>query len=491
MEWIYLTLFAGTLFVVRMVPALLRLRAANSLAREGRLLTDQARCLEPCPIARLPEGSVTRAIGKARPLDGWLVAPVSKTPCVYYRAVVSVLEYSVERRGRVWQSIHEHAESKPFILRDHTGECAVDPSLATTVLATKRAHRFDRGKTSDAAQDLLERAGIAHDARRRTLLVEETLLPIGATVAVAGIPKLVTLHGGGEHDYRSGPPSMYSFCGTEAELLISDDRRLLRSKAKRRASADRPTWGLPAIERSSRAIPTMSPDEFEVGMRAGRRRRLLLGVGLIVIIASIAVFGIFASSRPGPLTREHRAEIEKQLAWSQHELQYPSDCGDECWRTALAQRHDYRHASEACASSAGFENALKTPVSAWRPQPWLSGSMPAPFPVIAIDAGGDLPAQSPRSADAHTRAAMIASALDHATDDHFSALLDGARLDAAAMDLLVEVDAPTASARAWAYDHSAKQIVCAGQFAITGVPTPSDLLYSTISSLHAARQRHR
>lgn len=66
--------------------------------------------------------------GFARVRNQPLVAPLTKTPCVWYRYKVE--EERGSGRNKNWHTIQQGAADRPFLLDDGTGQCLVDPSGA-------------------------------------------------------------------------------------------------------------------------------------------------------------------------------------------------------------------------------------------------------------------------------------------------------------------------------------------------------------------------
>lgn len=87
----------------------------------------RTRHIEDVPTARVrsaPQGYV-ELIGTAHALGGDpIVAPLSQTPCCWYR-------FRVERRsGNEWRSVDSGVSDGIFLLRDDTGDCVIDPEGA-------------------------------------------------------------------------------------------------------------------------------------------------------------------------------------------------------------------------------------------------------------------------------------------------------------------------------------------------------------------------
>ncbi|HFD79367.1 MAG TPA: hypothetical protein ENK05_03085 [Gammaproteobacteria bacterium] len=110
----------------------------------------RARIIEDTATARLrsaPQGYVELE-GTAHPLAGrQLLAPLTGTPCVWYR-------YRIEerrrygRRASAWTEVESGTSEIPFRFSDTTGECLVDPRRAEVVARSRRvwfgSHRRPR-----------------------------------------------------------------------------------------------------------------------------------------------------------------------------------------------------------------------------------------------------------------------------------------------------------------------------------------------------------
>ena len=86
----------------------------------------RVRHIEDVPTARVrsaPQGYV-ELIGRAHAMDGEpIIAPLSQTPCCWYR-------FRVERAdGKDWRTVDSGVSDGIFLLRDETGECVVDPRV--------------------------------------------------------------------------------------------------------------------------------------------------------------------------------------------------------------------------------------------------------------------------------------------------------------------------------------------------------------------------
>ncbi|WPL18618.1 E3 Ubiquitin ligase [Thiorhodovibrio winogradskyi] len=114
------------------------------------------RIIVDTPTARIRSAAqgYVELFGFARVRREPLLAPLTQTPCVWYR-------YKVEEEGgsgrhRNWRTIQQGQAEHPFLLDDSTGECLVDPTGAILkfrnkdVWNTREPHGFYRSRSSPA-----------------------------------------------------------------------------------------------------------------------------------------------------------------------------------------------------------------------------------------------------------------------------------------------------------------------------------------------------
>jgi hypothetical protein len=94
-----------------------------------------ARVIEDAPTARIrsaPQGYV-ELVGAARAMAGEaIIAPLSKTPCCWFR-------YTIEsKRGSEWRIVRKETSGGLFLVADATGECVIDPDGAEVAPGAKR-----------------------------------------------------------------------------------------------------------------------------------------------------------------------------------------------------------------------------------------------------------------------------------------------------------------------------------------------------------------
>jgi hypothetical protein len=101
-----------------------------------------ARALTDTPTARIrsaPQGYVELSGLALNGPEGPVAAPLSGSPCVWYR-------FRVEKRAGdgKWKVVDRGASEAPFILRDDTGECVVYPKGADVMGSRSRRWTGDR-----------------------------------------------------------------------------------------------------------------------------------------------------------------------------------------------------------------------------------------------------------------------------------------------------------------------------------------------------------
>lgn len=105
----------------------------------------RARLIEDIPTSRIrsaAQGTVELngvAHACADDEEGPLLAPLSRTPCLWYRYTVERLERS--RGGRRWQVVERGSSTRPFLLDDGTGRCRIEPARAEVTVLRKQQWR--------------------------------------------------------------------------------------------------------------------------------------------------------------------------------------------------------------------------------------------------------------------------------------------------------------------------------------------------------------
>lgn len=104
----------------------------------------KARLIEDVPTARIRsahQGHV-ELIGTAVPLEGPAIAPLTGSPCCWYR-------YSVEKKqGKNYRRVEGATSERPFVLEDETGRCVINPQGAE-VIPTDRSIWFGASREPD------------------------------------------------------------------------------------------------------------------------------------------------------------------------------------------------------------------------------------------------------------------------------------------------------------------------------------------------------
>lgn len=99
-------------------------------------LQRRRRLMEDMPTARIRSASqgYVELIGQALAPDAPLFAPISRTPCCWYR-------YKIERRdngdGDKWKTEEQGVSTSQFWLDDTTGRCIIDPEGAEVSARTR------------------------------------------------------------------------------------------------------------------------------------------------------------------------------------------------------------------------------------------------------------------------------------------------------------------------------------------------------------------
>lgn len=195
---------------------------------EDRRIRKLLRDAQPYSLAELPESTIGRVTGFARPLDQRVLeAPVSGRICVYY--VVELIEM---RPASPLRTLASEQEGIPFVLEDETGRAMIDPAHARCSCA------FDHETESKAAFDadprqreLLERFSLVHRDWFQTqgIRYREAAITIDERICVLGAgtrepDTAVPPHG--ERGYRDDGPTRMRFTGTaKYPLVLSDDPR--------------------------------------------------------------------------------------------------------------------------------------------------------------------------------------------------------------------------------------------------------------------------
>jgi hypothetical protein len=200
------------------------------------------------------------------------------------------MEYSPTARRTYWRTLFERTSSLPFVLRSSDADCCVDPSLA--VADVKRA-RIEEVKSSrrlpaDLAE-FLENEGVGLSSLPRTKVrFEEAIVSFGDKVAIVGAGRLLPRPRNEAVDagYRDVGPTWLCFSGTDDDLFITDDRKLLVPRGNGGGVKTEPPRSRATHEPSqTETWSAMDVDEFERSLNTKQCRRWIAVAGLGVLVA--------------------------------------------------------------------------------------------------------------------------------------------------------------------------------------------------------------
>jgi hypothetical protein len=195
---------------------------------EDRRIRKLLRVARSYSLATLPESTIGRVVGVARPFEQRVLeAPLSGRICVYY--VIELVELRPATPARL---LATEQEGLSFVLEDDTGRAMIDPAHARCSCA------FDHESESKAAFDadprqraLLERHSLVRRDwfqtqgiryREAAITIDERIAVLGAGVREPdpAVPPQ------GERGYRDDGPTRMRFTGTARyPLVLSDDPR--------------------------------------------------------------------------------------------------------------------------------------------------------------------------------------------------------------------------------------------------------------------------
>ncbi|EIC20257.1 GIDE domain-containing protein [Thiorhodovibrio frisius] len=101
----------------------------------------QLRIIVDTPTAKIRSAAqgYVELFGFARVRSAPLIAPLTQTPCVWYRYQVE--EQRSSSRNKNWRTVKQGQAEHPFLLDDGTGECLVDPTGAILRFRDKQTWR--------------------------------------------------------------------------------------------------------------------------------------------------------------------------------------------------------------------------------------------------------------------------------------------------------------------------------------------------------------
>jgi len=197
---------------------------------KGARIKRQLRSAKPWPIAELPEDTLGKIAGEARPIGNTLVGPLTGRACVYYLAIVE--EHRSTGRSSYWKTIISESAGVPFMLEDPSGRAIVDPTGAEVALD------FD-GKSSSGTfhdADPVQEAFLARHGKKSTgwvfnkgLRYREAMIEVGETVAVLGSGvREPDPEAPPEQAYRGEPKTRLRLTSSSRfPLVISDDPNVI------------------------------------------------------------------------------------------------------------------------------------------------------------------------------------------------------------------------------------------------------------------------
>jgi len=216
---------SGTIFVIALLVIVVVLILGFVFGKSARLKR-KLRAAKAWAIGELPEDTLGRVVGQARPLANTLLGPLTGRPCVYYIATVE--EQRSNGRSSYWKTIITESEGVPFVLEDSTGRAIIDPSNAEVALD------FD-GKSSSGtfhdANEVQEAFLTKYDKKssgwvfNKSLRYREAMIEIGETVAVLGSGvREPDPNAPPEDAYRGAPRTQLRLTSSaQFPLVISDD----------------------------------------------------------------------------------------------------------------------------------------------------------------------------------------------------------------------------------------------------------------------------
>ena len=153
--------------------------------RKKRLITDT-----PTSKVRSAAQGYVELAGRGHLLDGQpILSPLTRVPCIWYEITVEELRPGIG--GNHWKTIREETSPEPFLLKDETGECVMDPEGALVTAAEevcwhgRHAMPSTRPQKTDALDNWLY-AGEQFRYTERLIREHETVHAIGLFKTVGG-----------------------------------------------------------------------------------------------------------------------------------------------------------------------------------------------------------------------------------------------------------------------------------------------------------------
>ncbi len=176
---------------------------------------------KPWPVGELPEDTLGKIVGNARPVGDVLTAPISQRPCVFFEVSV------VENHGKSSSTIIHELQGVPFYVEDASGRAVVDPRGADVVL--EQDYSTSSGTLDDATpieEEFLRR----HNKEPRgwvfnkSLSYRESIIAIGEQVAVLGSGvREPDPDAPPTQDYRGAMPTRLRLTNSRVHKLVISD----------------------------------------------------------------------------------------------------------------------------------------------------------------------------------------------------------------------------------------------------------------------------
>lgn len=393
---------------------------------------------------------------------------------MYWRVQASVQRWS-EPRGRYrtrqayWQDTVDHSEGVPFVLADATGQCAVDPALGTAAIGTPRRLDVRRGQVMPSAMAVMltDQQVTIEEIRGEVWRFEEQIVGVGQAVVVVGAGRRAQRTGvHGETSYRDPQATWVVLDGNELELLITDDKKLMKQgpEAVPTELAPRERWQGRNVAPEASLVPI---DEYEASLRSKTKAAKLAAFGALavggVIALAVGVPAILRAMKdtPEPVVTPEQLAVLRDITQSLRVGAYRSD---DDWRAALADRESVVASTAPC-----------TPVTQLAKDAYL--------PVAVVERGGAMPAQSPRTTAQLAQLELVEPGFATLTADHYEEAV--ARANAARalpLDILFELDGERTIL--YVYNHDWRRIVCKSELD-EKLPRPNVLQPGVLGSLRA------
>ncbi len=444
--------------------------------RHGRMLIGRAKHIDGVPVSDIQEAAVVRVRGEVKQLERELKGPLSGRPCVYWRVQVSVQRWT-EPRGRTrtrqayWQDTIDHSEGVPFVLADGTGQCAVDPNLGTAAVGAPKRVDVPRGHIMPSAMAVMltDQQVSIDEIRREVWRFEETIVGVGQSVVVVGSGRRAQRAGvHGETSYRDPQATWVVLDGSELELLITDDKKLMKQgpQAVPTDLEPRERWqGRTVVAPEMSLVPL---DEYEAKLKNKKKVAVMavfgaIALGVTVVVGVPAIMRAMKGSPPAVVTPEQLAAL-REITQSERVAAYRSD---DAWRTALEDRDNVMATTADCA-----------PLATLAADDYL--------PVAVVERNGALPPQSPRTTSQLAAIEPLEAGFATVAAEGYAAEIKrAAAARALPLDVLFEVDGEKTNL--YLYSHDARRIVCKG-VVDEKLPRSNALPPKLLTSLRAVTQ---